>query len=268
MSTLESIVEQATNFFPQLLVDQHELADHHQEENNGEIKVNVNVNSDGKWREEEKLGVVLKSMGGGGVGGGASSSGGNKCGEKYSSSVLKKRENQQDEERISKEESFRSQSSARTSRAAAVHNQSERTDKASMLDEVIEHLKLLQAQIRMMSNARSMMPQMVMPLGMQQQLQMSLLARMGIGMGMGMGMVDINNFARNVPHTLFPLIHGTAPIGGTTPSFLSPPFAMPPMIPPQTSLKANIDAANSTNTIFPNFNDAYKTLLAQVRDSI
>ncbi|KAL0357364.1 UNVERIFIED_CONTAM: Transcription factor UNE10 [Sesamum calycinum] len=86
-----------------------------------------------------------------------------------------------------------------------------KTDKASMLDEVIEYLKQLQAQVQMMSNARNM-PQMVVPLGMQQQLQMSLLARMGMGMGMGMagmgmGMLDVNNLARNLPHPIPPFIH-------------------------------------------------------------
>ncbi|PIA35636.1 hypothetical protein AQUCO_03500175v1 [Aquilegia coerulea] len=99
--------------------------------------------------------------------------------------------------------------STKRSRAAAIHNQSERkrrdkinqrmktlqklvpnsskTDKASMLDEVIEYLKTLQAQVHMMS--RMSMPQMMMPMTMQQQLQMTMMAQMGMaGMGMGMGM--------------------------------------------------------------------------------
>ncbi|KAK6128148.1 hypothetical protein DH2020_038101 [Rehmannia glutinosa] len=188
-----------------------------------------------------------------------------------------------DGEGMTKGESFRSQSSARRSRAAAVHNQSERrrrdrinekmkalqklvpnaskTDKASMLDEVIEYLKQLQAQVHMMSNARNM-PQMVMPLGMQQQLQMSLLARMGMGMGMagmGMGMIDVNNLARN---SFPPLLHATTPLGGTAPSFVSPPFGMPPMVPHQTPLRSNVDTTN-INTPVPNFNDAYNTFIAQ-----
>ncbi|KAK6153465.1 hypothetical protein DH2020_013104 [Rehmannia glutinosa] len=135
------------------------------------------------------------------------------------------------------------------------------TDKASMLDEVIEYLKQLQAQVHMMSNARNM-PQMVMPLGMQQQLQMSLLARMGMGMGMagmGMGMIDVNNLARN---SFPPLMHAAAPLGGTAPSFVSPPFGMPPMIPHQTPLRPNVDTTN-INTSVPNFNDAYNTFIAQ-----
>lgn len=55
-----------------------------------------------------------------------------------------------------------------------------------MLDEVIEYLKQLQAQVNMMS--RMNMSPMMLPLAMQQQLQMSMMApMMGMGMGMGMG---------------------------------------------------------------------------------
>ncbi|KAL8547081.1 hypothetical protein ACS0TY_006707 [Phlomoides rotata] len=176
----------------------------------------------------------------------------------------------QEGERTTKEESFRSQSSARRSRAAAVHNMSERrrrdrinqkmktlqklvpnaskTDKASMLDEVIEYLKQLQSQIHMMSNARNMPPNpMMMPLpalGMQQ-LQMSLMARMGMGMGMGMGMLDVNNFNRNMP-----FMHAAS-----TPSFVPPPFTMPQ---PHAQFKPNADSPT-----IPNFNDAYNTFIAQ-----
>ncbi|KAJ0049414.1 hypothetical protein Pint_16186 [Pistacia integerrima] len=141
----------------------------------------------------------------------------------------------QDEDHDNKTETGRSHSSRRT-RAATVHNQSERrrrdrinqkmkalqrlvpnackTDKASMLDEVIDYLKNLQAQVRMMSSMRNVnnMPQMMMPFGMQQHLQMSMLARMAaagmgaVGLGtMGMGtMLDINSMARA---TAPPLLH-------------------------------------------------------------
>ena len=51
-----------------------------------------------------------------------------------------------------------------------------------MLDEVIEYLKQLQAQVQMMS--RINMPPMMLPMAMQQQLQMSMMAQMGMGMGM------------------------------------------------------------------------------------
>ncbi|OMO69522.1 hypothetical protein CCACVL1_19455 [Corchorus capsularis] len=118
-------------------------------------------------------------------------------------------------------ETGKSSVSTKRSRAAAIHNQSERkrrdkinqrmktlqklvpnsskTDKASMLDEVIEYLKQLQAQVNMMS--RMNMPPMMLPMTMQQQLQMSMMAPMGMGMGMGMGMagmgvMDMNSMGR------------------------------------------------------------------------
>ncbi|XP_057805536.1 transcription factor UNE10-like [Salvia miltiorrhiza] len=109
-------------------------------------------------------------------------------------------------------------------RAAAIHNQSERrrrdkinermktlqklvpnsskTDKASMLDEVIDYMKQLQAQVHMIS--RMNLPSMMMPLAMQQQFQMSMMnPAMGMGMAMpmpmpmhGMGVMDINAIGR------------------------------------------------------------------------
>ncbi|KAJ0483497.1 putative transcription factor bHLH family [Helianthus annuus] len=119
------------------------------------------------------------------------------------------------------------------SRAAAIHNQSERrrrdkinekmktlqklvpnankTDKASMLDEVIEYLKQLQAQIHMMG--RMNMSPMMMPLAMQQ-LQMAMMNPMGMGMGMGMGMpgvMDLNAISGSHPNIpgMPPVFHPT-----------------------------------------------------------
>ncbi|XP_054783214.1 transcription factor UNE10 [Prosopis cineraria] len=106
--------------------------------------------------------------------------------------------------------------STKRRRAAAVHNQSERkrrdkinqrmrtlqklvpnsskTDKASMLDEVIEYLKQLQAQVHVMSKMN--MSAMLLPMAMQQ-LQMSMMPPMGMGMGLRMGMgIDMNNISR------------------------------------------------------------------------
>ncbi|XP_027925895.1 transcription factor UNE10 isoform X1 [Vigna unguiculata] len=125
--------------------------------------------------------------------------------------------------------------STKRSRAAAIHNQSERkrrdkinqrmktlqklvpnsskTDKASMLDEVIEYLKQLQAQVQMMN--RINMSSMMLPLTMQQQLQMSMMSPMGMGLGMGMGMgmgmgIDINSMNRaNIP-AIPPVLHPSA----------------------------------------------------------
>ncbi|XP_020227575.1 transcription factor UNE10 [Cajanus cajan] len=168
------------------------------------------------------------------------------------------RDNQDD--RDSKAEIAQS-NSKRRSRIAAIHNQSERkrrdrinqkikalqrlvpnankTDKASMLDEVINYLKQLQAQIQMMNMAS--MPQMMVPLAMQQQLQMSMLARMGGGLGMGMGLANINNMVAQTsgpsPRSLPQLnIQQTTTVGappGTAPLFVAPSFMMPSMIPPK-----------------------------------
>lgn len=165
------------------------------------------------------------------------------------------RDNQDD--RDSKAEIGQS-NSKRRSRTAAIHNQSERkrrdrinqrmkalqrlvpnaskTDKASMLDEVINYLKQLQAQIQVMN--MTSMPQMILPLAMQQQLQMSMLARMGAaGLGIGMGMVNINNMAAQTggsgPSPLPQLIQQTTTVGASpvsAPVFVGPSFMMPSVI--------------------------------------
>ncbi|XP_019229535.1 PREDICTED: transcription factor UNE10-like isoform X2 [Nicotiana attenuata] len=194
--------------------------------------------------------------------------------------------------------------SSRRSRAAVVHNQSERrrrdrinqkmkalqrlvpnaskTDKASMLDEVINYLKQLQAQVQLMSSVRNMAPQMMMPLGMHQHIQMSLLARMGmgVGLGMGMGMFDMTALARAAaapPHqslTTHPLIH-TNPIA-TTPTnpFIPSAFAMPaaPAIP--SAAQANtvgrvttaVTPATTTTSNSAPFTDPYSAFLTQSMD--
>ncbi|XP_022895739.1 transcription factor UNE10-like isoform X1 [Olea europaea var. sylvestris] len=130
----------------------------------------------------------------------------------------------------------KSSTSTKRSRAAAIHNLSERkrrdkinqkmktlqklvpnsnkTDKASMLDEVIEYLKQLQAQVQMI-NRMNNMSSLLMPLAMQQQLQMSSMMgpMAGIGMaamaGIGMGVMDLNTISRaGIPPFLHP---GAAP---------------------------------------------------------
>lgn len=79
-----------------------------------------------------------------------------------------------------------------------------------MLDEVIEYLKQLQAQVQVMS--RMNMPPMMLPMAMQQQLQMSMLSSMGMGMGMGMGVMDMNSMSRpNIPG-MPPLLHPFLPL--------------------------------------------------------
>ncbi|KAL0397732.1 UNVERIFIED_CONTAM: Transcription factor UNE10 [Sesamum calycinum] len=63
------------------------------------------------------------------------------------------------DEEAKKKGNNKSSISTKRSRAAGVYNQSERTDKASMLDEIIEYLRQLQAQVQMMErmNMSSMM---------------------------------------------------------------------------------------------------------------
>ncbi|XP_009771453.1 transcription factor UNE10-like isoform X1 [Nicotiana sylvestris] len=177
--------------------------------------------------------------------------------------------------------------SSRRSRAAVVHNQSERrrrdrinqkmkalqrlvpnaskTDKASMLDEVINYLKQLQAQVQLMNSVRNMAPQMMMPLGMHQHIQMSLLARMGmgVGLGMGMGMFDMTALARAAAAaahqslTTHPLIH-TNPIANPTNPFIPPAFAMPaaPAIP--SAAQANT-VGRATTAVTPPPYSAFPT---------
>lgn len=102
---------------------------------------------------------------------------------------------------------------SKRSRAAEVHNLSERrrrdrinekmralqelipncnkADKASMLDEAIEYLKTLQLQVQIMSmGAGFCVPPMMFPTGVQHMhaAQMPHFSPMGLGMGMGMGM--------------------------------------------------------------------------------
>ncbi|KAG4191088.1 hypothetical protein ERO13_A07G069700v2 [Gossypium hirsutum] len=172
----------------------------------------------------------------------------------------------------------------RRSRAAAIHNLSERkrrdrinqkmkalqklvpnaskTDKASMLDEVIEYLKQLQAQVQVMS-MRSLPPMMLMPLGLHhhQHLQMSLLGRIMAGMGvnhalgMGMGLLDINAATPpNASQSLPSLLH------------LPPPFlatALPPMIPSRATATAaaqsNPNASSSDSIPLPDPSCAFLT---------
>ncbi|XP_072961751.1 transcription factor PHYTOCHROME INTERACTING FACTOR-LIKE 15-like [Typha angustifolia] len=123
------------------------------------------------------------------------------------------------------------------SRAAQVHNLSERrrrdrinekmcalqelipncnkVDKASMLDEAIEYLKTLQLQLQMMTMGSGLcMPPMMLPPGMQQMAMppMAHLSQVGVGMsalGYGMGMLDVNG-SPGYPLIPVPPLHGTS----------------------------------------------------------
>ncbi|KAK1317366.1 Transcription factor PIF3 [Acorus calamus] len=127
---------------------------------------------------------------------------------------------------------------AKRSRAAEVHNLSERrrrdrinekmralqelipncnkVDKASMLDEAIEYLKTLQLQVQIMSMGSGLcMPPMMLPAGMQHMRgpHMAHFSPMGVGMGMGMGlgygmgMLDMG-ISPGCPVIPMPPVHG------------------------------------------------------------
>ncbi|CAN4100395.1 unnamed protein product [Withania somnifera] len=151
--------------------------------------------------------------------------------------------------------------SLKLSRRAAVHNQSERrrrerinqkmkalqklvpnaskTDKASMLEEVIKYLKQLQAQVELISSARNMEQQMMMMM-MQPHIQMPLLARMG-GLSLGMGSTTaagmLNNMTPNLarPLNTAPVIYPTSIATPSCHPFISPAFPMASSIPTPAS---------------------------------
>ncbi|KEH23988.1 transcription factor PIF1 isoform X2 [Medicago truncatula] len=175
-------------------------------------------------------------------------------------------------------------SSTKRSRAAEVHNLSERrrrdrinekmkalqeliprsnkSDKASMLDEAIDYLKSLQLQVQMMSMGCGMVP-MMFP-GIQQYMPT-------VGMGMGMGMeMGINRPVMPFPNMLSgSALPAAANLG---PRFAMPPFHMPHVPTPGSS---RMQAANqvdnnvitsagthdSNQSRTPNFSDSYQQYL-------
>ncbi|KAJ0883718.1 putative transcription factor bHLH family [Helianthus annuus] len=160
----------------------------------------------------------------------------------------------------------RSGSGSKRSRAAEVHNLSERrrrdrinekmralqelipncnkVDKASMLDEAIEYLKTLQLQVQIMSMGAGLcMPPMMFPTGMQHMhpphfspMGMGMSYGMGMGMGIGMGM-EMNGG----PH-MFPFTPTTTTQGSRhpvpSPSIYGHPSQGMPMLqqPPMTGI--------------------------------
>ncbi|CAN6311931.1 unnamed protein product [Urochloa humidicola] len=118
---------------------------------------------------------------------------------------------------INGEGAVRSSISTKRSRAAAIHNESERkrrdrinqkmktlqklvpnsskTDKASMLDEVIDYLKQLQAQVQVMSRMSSMMMPMAMP-QLHQMSVMAQMAHMAQMAQMAQGMINMGSLAQ------------------------------------------------------------------------
>ncbi|KAH1129880.1 hypothetical protein J1N35_001258 [Gossypium stocksii] len=160
----------------------------------------------------------------------------------------------------------RGSTSTKRSRAAEVHNLSERrrrdrinekmralqeliprcnkSDKASMLDEAIEYLKSLQLQVQMMSMGCGMVP-MMFP-GVQQYMP-----TMGMGIGMGMGM-DIGRptmpFTNVLAGSPLPTPAAAAHLG---PRFPMPPFHMPPpgLAPAPAPDPSRIQPNNQTDTM-------------------
>ncbi|XP_074304225.1 transcription factor PIF3-like isoform X2 [Silene latifolia] len=150
------------------------------------------------------------------------------------------------EESVGAKNIAHARASSKRSRAAEVHNLSERrrrdrinekmralqelipncnkVDKASMLDEAIEYLKTLQLQVQMMSMGAGLcMQPMMLPPGMQpiHSAQMPHFSPVGLGMGMGMGF-GMNPFQG--PHYLVP--GAAAPFHGMQGPGLQP-FAHP-----------------------------------------
>ncbi|XP_068666020.1 transcription factor PIF1-like isoform X2 [Aristolochia californica] len=155
-----------------------------------------------------------------------------------------------DYESVEEKKAIRLPMSTRRTRAAEVHNLSERrrrdrinekmkalqeliprcnkTDKASMLDEAIEYLKSLQLQVQMMSMGCSMGP-MMFPGVPQYMPPMGMGMGMNVGMSMGMGM-DMNRTMLPFP----PVLPTTLPGSAAThmgPWLPIPPFHIPPVPP-------------------------------------
>ncbi|KAK6915741.1 Myc-type, basic helix-loop-helix (bHLH) domain [Dillenia turbinata] len=169
-----------------------------------------------------------------------------------------------EEESVGVRKAAPARAGSKRSRAAEVHNLSERrrrdrinekmralqelipncnkVDKASMLDEAIEYLKTLQLQVQIMSMGTGLcMPPMMLPTGMQHMhpAHMAHFSHLGVGMGMGMGfgmgMLDINGTAScpiiPVPplqrsHIPGPPLSGPNALRGMVGSNL-PPFGLP-----------------------------------------
>nr|WCO08246.1 hypothetical protein [Suaeda aralocaspica] len=150
-----------------------------------------------------------------------------------------------EEESVGAKKPVHGRNGSKRSRAAEVHNLSERkrrdrinekmralqelipncnkADKASMLDEAIDYLKTLQLQVQIMSMGAGLyMQPMMLPPGMQPihgaHMPHFSPMNMGMGMGFGMNMINMNNGTKMVP------FQGPQyPVPGTQPSFQGMP---------------------------------------------
>ncbi|XP_021907160.1 transcription factor PIF1-like isoform X1 [Carica papaya] len=182
----------------------------------------------------------------------------------------------------------RGSTSTKRSRAAEVHNLSERrrrdrinekmralqeliprcnkSDKASMLDEAIEYLKSLQLQVQMMSMGCGLVP-MMFP-GVQQYIP-----PMGMGVGMGMGMEmgmsrPVMPFPNVLAGSALPAPAAAAHLG---PRFPMPAFQMPPVPVPGPSrnqatsqsdpMVNSFSMQNPNQPRLPSFVDPYQQYL-------
>ncbi|XP_027188482.1 transcription factor PIF1-like isoform X3 [Cicer arietinum] len=179
-----------------------------------------------------------------------------------------------------------SSSSVKRSRAAEVHNLSERrrrdrinekmkalqeliprcnkSDKASMLDEAIEYLKSLQLQVQMMSMGCGMVPMMFR--GIQQYMPT-------IGMGMGMSMeMGMNRPVMPFPNMLTGLALPAAAAAHLGPRFPMPPFHVPQVPTPDSSrtqaanqsdvnVLTSVGTPDPNHSCIPNFTDPYQQYL-------
>uniref|UniRef100_A0A0E0F0Y3 BHLH domain-containing protein n=1 Tax=Oryza meridionalis TaxID=40149 RepID=A0A0E0F0Y3_9ORYZ len=146
---------------------------------------------------------------------------------------------------------------------------SSKTDKASMLDEVIDYLKQLQAQVQVMSRMGSMM----MPMGMAMpQLQMSVMAQMAQMAQIGLSMMNMGQAGGFAPpmhmHTppFLPVSWDAAAAAAAASSSSAPAADRPP----QPTGAATSDAfsaflasqAAQQNAQQPNGMEAYNRMMA------
>ncbi|XP_077219164.1 transcription factor PHYTOCHROME INTERACTING FACTOR-LIKE 15-like isoform X2 [Tasmannia lanceolata] len=195
-----------------------------------------------KKKDSEPV-VASSSVCSGNIAGGVSNDARN--GMKRKAQEIEESEYQSDDvedESVDAKKPTNGRGSTKRSRAAEVHNLSERrrrdrinekmralqelipncnkVDKASMLDEAIEYLKTLQLQLQIMSMGTGLcMPPMILPAGMQPMhpshmthfspmgVGLGMGMGVGLGMGMGMGMLDMRG-SSGCPLIPVPPMHG------------------------------------------------------------
>ncbi|XP_070024542.1 transcription factor PIF1-like isoform X1 [Nicotiana sylvestris] len=183
-----------------------------------------------------------------------------------------------------------SSTSTKRSRAAEVHNLSERrrrdrinekmkalqeliprcnkSDKASMLDEAIEYLKSLQMQVQMMSMGCSMVPMMY-PGVPQYMPMMGMGMRMGMGTGMGMNR-PVVPYPSLMPG---PAMQNAAAVAQMTPRFPVPAYHLPSVpVPDPSRIRAanqpdhpimnSLVGHNTNQPRLPNLSDPYQQYYA------